>query len=633
MDSIFQLTGLVQPILSMLNGTLPNADLDTTSPNATTTATAMPSDFTTLIAFLYSSAALRDYLKLVVLGSAFETLRRLYYSASSINIWDRFFITATFESEDDSFQWMMFWLSGLPEWRKFRDFTVSTSSLGLNGNSVDLDDSEDENDDGLTLKKKTRKVHYLPGYATSYRMWYKRRYMTISRVKEESRWYSDKSTLHITIMSSNRSILDQLILEAKKAWLAARQDTIDIYANEGLSGDWRYVSSRPQRSLKSIILDAGVKEVILDDAKDFLGSKQWYADRGIPFRRGYLLYGAPGSGKTSIIHSLAGELKLDIYIVSLSKLGLDDSTLNELISNLPERCIALMEDIDAAFTAGLTRDVTGTELEDPRTRAARLRRRGGAGACEDDASSEEDSDREPKTAGPGGAKDSRITLSGLLNALDGVSAQEGRLLFATTNRYTALDPALTRPGRMDIHVEFKLASRYQATELFKRFYLPDPSKAAGEKQETEAEVKVNGEKDGNSGDSGYSTSTKSTASASEVGVTGSSHLARAPLLSKTQVEKLAARFADAIPEREFSMASLQGFLMAYKTRPMMAVEEAEGWVKEKREQIERKPREARLRAEKARAKARAEGGKKKTNAGEEGVVESMRVDGSGPAEA
>src|SRR5882757_6395328 len=102
---------------------------------------------------------------------------------------------------------------------------------------------------------------------------------------------------------------------------------------------------------------------------------------GIPFRRGYLLYGAPGSGKTSIIHSLAGELGLDIYIISLSKNGLDDSTLNSLISSLPEQCIAIMEDIDAAFTHGLTRDTAGTELEDPRHRG---RQRRGRPSSEDD---------------------------------------------------------------------------------------------------------------------------------------------------------------------------------------------------------------------------------------------------------
>lgn len=74
-------------------------------------------------------------------------------------------------------------------------------------------------------------------------------------------------------------------------------------------------------------------------------------------------------------------------------------------------------------------------------------------------------------AGPFGPPTSRVTLSGLLNALDGLAAQEGRILFATTNRYKALDPALTRPGRMDIHIEFKHASRYQAEELYKSFYM------------------------------------------------------------------------------------------------------------------------------------------------------------------
>jgi chaperone BCS1 len=101
-------------------------------------------------------------------------------------------------------------------------------------------------------------------------------------------------------------------------------------------------------------LDPGIKDLLINDARDFLGSKSWYAARGIPFRRGYLLvsflnlwlalsftildvfqYGAPGSGKTSIIHSLAGELGLDVYIVSLARTGLDDTRLNELISDLP----------------------------------------------------------------------------------------------------------------------------------------------------------------------------------------------------------------------------------------------------------------------------------------------------------
>ena len=318
-----------------------------------------------------------------------------------------------------------------------------------------------------------------------------------------------------------------------------------------------------------------------------MNSREWYADRGtsfillsmlshltnpsgIPFRRGYLLYGAPGSGKTSIIHSLAGELGLDIYIISLSKTGLDDSTLNSLISSLPEHCIAIMEDIDAAFTHGLARDTIGTELGDPC--AGDLQRR----SLDDDLG-------QGRSRNPSEAKDSRITLSGLLNALDGVSAQEGRLLFATTNRYHLLDPALIRPGRMDIHVEFRLASQYQARELYKRFYFPDaPNETTTDDEASSDSEHVTQTMDGPDPTSSISKSVGSDEPPKYNGTT------RAPKLSKKKIEWLAEQFASRIPEREFSMASLQGYLMSYKTRPFRAVDDIERWVEDTREGPDRR---------------------------------------------
>jgi mitochondrial chaperone BCS1 len=258
-------------------------------------------------------------------------------------------------------------------------------------------------------------------------------------------------------------------------------------------------------------------------------------------------------------------------------MGLDDSSLNALISSLPEQCIAIMEDIDAAFTHGLTRDATGTEVEDPRNRGRQGR---GRTSSEDDPDDRQGQDR---GRNPGEAKDARITLSGLLNALDGVSAQEGRILFATTNRYQSLDPALIRPGRMDIHVEFRLASQYQAKELYKRFYFPDaPDEATTADDET-------------SGDSGYvtptsdgSTSPVSSKTANRLPdeaptYNGTTHSERAPRLSKKRIERLAEQFAARIPERELSMASLQGYLMSYKTRPFQAVDDVERWVEDQYE--------------------------------------------------
>jgi mitochondrial chaperone BCS1 len=349
--------------------------------------------------------------------------------------------------------------------------------------------------------------------------------------------------------------------------------------------------------LNSIVLDDGIKEFLLEDARDFMNSKQWYAERGtsytpfitlasnrrilgIPFRRGYLLYGSPGSGKTSIIHSLAGELGIDIYIISLSKTGLDDSALNSLIASLPEECIAVMEDIDAAFTHGLARDTTGMELEN--------HRQGDPSRQDPENSDPEDNSREDQGQAfgrslvggfPYGV--SRITLSGLLNALDGISAQEGRLLFATTNRYHKLDPALIRPGRMDVHVEFRLASRYQARQLYKRFYMPNNSEGSTAPDEDDDDACT---------DSGYVTPTKedscptlptptSATPDEQPRYSGSTHSTRGPKLSRKKIECLAEQFSARIPERELSMASLQGYLMTYKTRPSQAVDDVEKWVK------------------------------------------------------
>jgi len=262
-----------------------------------------------------------------------------------------------------------------------------------------------------------------------------------------------------------------------------------------------------------------------------------------------------------LIHSIAGELGLDIYVISLSRNGLDDNGLQQLISELPEKCIALMEDIDAALHRGITREAP-VEQEDGEA-------------------------RKPSPGTTSSESGARISLSGLLNALDGVGAQEGRILFATTNRYKALDPALCRPGRMDLHLEFKLASKYQARELFKCFYIPSGC---------DEDIK---DADEQSVDSGYATPSVTSSQpdeklvdvdtpppslpeASDLKVVGISHKIRAPKLTSVQVDALAEQFGHAIPEREISMATLQGYLMTYKVRPFEAAGDAEKWVMEQK---------------------------------------------------
>jgi chaperone BCS1 len=192
--------------------------------------------------------------------------------------------------------------------------------------------------------------------------------------------------------------------------------------------DWAPLGDpRTKRPLGSVILDEGVKENVVSDVKDFMSRQQWYVDRGIPYRRGYLLFGPPGSGKSSFIQALAGELDFSVAMINLSEMGMTDDKLAYLLTKLPKRSLLLLEDADAAFVNRRQRDTDGY-----------------SGAT--------------------------VTFSGLLNALDGVAAGEERIAFLTTNHIDRLDPALIRPGRVDMMMRIGEASPHQATQMWDRFY-------------------------------------------------------------------------------------------------------------------------------------------------------------------
>lgn len=140
-----------------------------------------------------------------------------------------------------------------------------------------------------------------------------------------------------------------------------------------------------------------------------------YVSRGVPYRRGYLFHGPPGTGKSSFISALAGHFGYSICMLSLSERTLDDDRLAHLLNSAPPNALLLLEDVDAAF---VSRDL----FENAQHRAF-----------------------EGMT---------RVTFSGLLNAIDGVASAEERVLFMTTNHVHRLDPALIRPGRVDVQCLF-----------------------------------------------------------------------------------------------------------------------------------------------------------------------------------
>lgn len=232
-------------------------------------------------------------------------------------------------------------------------------------------------------------------------------------------------TVTLTTLFAYAHLFPQLLDEARQLALASTEGKTVIYTSWG--PEWRpFGQPRRTRELGSVVLGKGKKEAIVSDVKRFLSRDRWYAERGIPYRRGYLLHGAPGSGKSSFITALAGHLDFNICLLNLSERGLTDDKLNHLLSNAPDRSILLLEDVDAAFL-------------------------GRQQAAED-------------------GYQASVTFSGLLNALDGVASGESRIIFMTTNHIEKLDPALIRPGRVDMIAELGDAEQEQVEELMVRFY-------------------------------------------------------------------------------------------------------------------------------------------------------------------
>lgn len=239
-------------------------------------------------------------------------------------------------------------------------------------------------------------------------------------------------TVTLTTLSSYSHLFTQLLAEARQLALASTQGKTVIYTSWG--AEWRpFGHPRRVRELESVVLASDTKDELVGDVKRFLSRGSWYTKRGVPYRRGYLLHGAPGSGKTSFITALAGSLDFNICLLNLAERGMTDDKLNHLLSNAPERSIMLLEDVDAAFLG----------------RAAHA------------------SERQADGYQPS------VTFSGLLNALDGVASGESRIVFMTTNHLERLDPALIRPGRVDMICELGDATPSQVRELLIRFYQAD----------------------------------------------------------------------------------------------------------------------------------------------------------------
>ncbi|CAN1162817.1 AAA-ATPase ASD, mitochondrial [Linum perenne] len=232
------------------------------------------------------------------------------------------------------------------------------------------------------------------------------------------------------------------------------------------STKWSHVQFEHPATFDTLAMASSNKEAIKNDLIKFSKAKDYYTKIGKPWKRGYLLYGPPGTGKSTMIAAMANLLDYDIYDLELTTVK-DNSELRKLLIETTSKSIIIIEDIDCSL------NLTGQRRKKNKYYSS--------SSDESSSSSEEDEkkdggdpvskkkDEEEKKSKKGGSK---VTLSGLLNFIDGIWSGCGgeRVIVFTTNFVDKLDPALIRSGRMDKHIEMSYCC-FEAFKLLARNYL------------------------------------------------------------------------------------------------------------------------------------------------------------------
>lgn len=251
-------------------------------------------------------------------------------------------------------------------------------------------------------------------------LWYKGRlWMMTIAINTDSA--TQKEELYLRTIAFSSLPFQKLVGDLIE-WMTVEKRTAIYKAYEH---GWSNSGHKEPRALDTLFYNDGVLESVLDDVEQWKNSKEWYHKRGIPYRRGFLFHGPAGTGKTSLVMTIAKMLDGDVYIIEPKDFG----RMSSLIDDLSKNSVLLIEDVDTASVVA------------KRTEKAQ------------ESTSSID-----------------VTLSEILNSLDGVSTPENYVVIMTTNHIDKIDPALIRPGRIDRKVPMEELSENVAIRMVEAFF-------------------------------------------------------------------------------------------------------------------------------------------------------------------
>lgn len=257
---------------------------------------------------------------------------------------------------------------------------------------------------------------------------YNGEFILVNLIKETANQTSeDKETITITKLGRKREIFNKMIQD-----IGIKNDNKDMTKIYKMEDNWQYTKEQKIRSMDSVFLESLKKEKLIKRLSDFTSNEEWYIENGIPYQLGILLHGSPGTGKTSLIKAIAGHLKYPIYYISPKNLNKIESAM----ATLPNKCIVVIEDMDSNSLTHSRKETV--DKGDPILNAI--------------------------------DNMSTVTLSEVLNSLDGLFSAHGRILIATTNHIEKLDSAMIRPGRIDLKIEIGFVNNEVLKIFMDKFY-------------------------------------------------------------------------------------------------------------------------------------------------------------------
>lgn len=252
-----------------------------------------------------------------------------------------------------------------------------------------------------------------PGYGKHF-FFYNKKLMWMNLLSLDSSGSElQKRSIKITCLGRNKNIFDEFIKEFSPK---EKENTLHLYTFEKQT--WEKESTLQNRSLESVALDADIKTKLIEKIMHFNTQEDWFIQKGLAYKLTFLLHGIPGTGKTSIIRALASHFKKNICIIAINSMS--DAMFQSALTKAPSNSIIIIEDFDSVKAS---KNRTETKKSD---------------------SLKLDFDL--------------LSLTGILNGLDGIKSLHDVIIFLTTNHLELIDPALYRKGRVDYIVELKETS-------------------------------------------------------------------------------------------------------------------------------------------------------------------------------